>query len=102
MDATEVDVQVRIIVGRNVFGTDGANQLLDADRPVIVDARLFGCFQVGIGTVGNPAQGGLVVVEADGADGSRRVTRLTCLGAGCILAQEASTGLFVDIESSHI
>ena len=101
-DATEVDVQVGIVVGRNIVGTDGANQFLDADRPVVVDTGLLGSFQVGIGTVGNPFQGGLVVVETDGADGSCWITRLTCLGAGRILAEKATVGLFVDVDSFHM
>ena len=102
MDATEVDGQVGIIIGGNIVRVNGANQLLDADRPVIVDTGFLGSLQVGIGTVGYPLQGGFVVVETDGTNGAGRVTCLTCLGAGCILAQEASVGLFVDVESFHI
>ena len=86
MYATEVDAQVGVIVGRDIVGTDGANQFLDADRPIIMNAGLLGGFQVGIGTVGNPLQGRLVVVEADGADGSGRVASLAGFGAGSVLA----------------
>ena len=60
----------------HIVGMDAAQRLLDADGPVIVDTSLFSPFQVGIATVLHPAQGGLVVVETDGADSTCGVAAL--------------------------
>lgn len=58
--------------------------------------------KVGIGAVGYPARSQLSVVETDGADGTRGVAMLTGFRTGCILAQQAAAGFFVDINSFHI
>ena len=80
---------------------DAAHHLLDADGPVVVDAGLLCTLQVAVGAVLHPAQSRLVVVETDGADGSCRVTRLTGLGAGRILAQQTAAGLFINIHLTN-
>ena len=64
-----------------------AQHLLDTDGPVVVDTSLFGTLQVAVGTVFYPAQRRLMVVEADGTNGTGRIARLAGFGAGSILAQ---------------
>ena len=82
----------------DIIGMNATQHLLDADGPVIVDTGLFCPFQVGIGTIFHPLQGGLVVIETDGADGTSGVARLTRLGTRRVLAQQTTAGLFVDIQ----
>jgi hypothetical protein len=44
--AAEGDVEVGIMAVVNIVGTDGAYNLLDMNRPVIVDAGLFRPLQI--------------------------------------------------------
>ena len=85
----------------DIVRVDTAQYLLDTNRPVVVDTGLLGTFQIGVATLLHPAQGGFVVIKTDGTDGTCRITCLTSLRTGCILTEQATTCLFVDIQLSH-
>ena len=51
----------------DIVGADGMDDVTDADGWIVVDTGSFGGFEVGVGTFGDEAEGGLVVVKADGA-----------------------------------
>ena len=97
VDAAKLNIQVRI--GRSdVIRMDAAQHLLQSDGPVVVYASLLSALQVGIAAVCHPAHCGLMVVKTDGTDSPRGVSRLTGFGTGCILTQQASARLFVDVD----
>ena len=98
----KINGQVRIQSGINIVRMDAVYHLLDADRPVIMDAGLFCTFQISIGAVLHPSQGRLVVIETDGADSACRVTLLAGLGAGSILTQQTTVGFFVNIHGLRV
>ena len=61
---------------------DAPYQILNTDRPVVVNTSLFSALQIGVAAVFYPAQGWLVVVETDGSDGSCGVPVLQALVQG--------------------
>ena len=81
----------------DIVGTDGTDDVADADGGIVMDAGPFGGFEVGIGTVGNEAEGGLVVVKPDGAQCAGGVACRAGLCARCVLTQQAAIGFFVNI-----
>ena len=81
----------------DIVGMNTAQHILDADRPVVVDASLFCTFQVAVAAVLHPAKGRLVVVEADGTNSTCGGTRLAGLGARRVLTQQTTASLLVDI-----
>ena len=66
--------------------TNQADDVTDTDGRIVVNTGPFGGFQISVGTIGNEAEGGLVVVETDGAQCAGRVACRTGLCARCVLA----------------
>ena len=86
----------------DIVQANAAQDFLDADRPVVVDASLLCTLQIVVAAVLHPAQCRLMVVEANGANGTGRVTCLTGFGTRGVLTQEASAGLFINVYSFHL
>ena len=74
-----------------------------ADTTFAVDLRIDDAIavQISVATVLHPSQGGFVVIETDGTDGTRRIASHASLHAGCVLTDQAATCFFVDIQLSH-
>ena len=85
-DAAEVDGQVGIMRVVDIVGADGTDDVTDTDGRIVVNTGPFGGFQISVGTIGNEAEGGLVVVETDGAQCAGRVACRAGLCARCVLA----------------
>ena len=101
MQSAKVDAQVGEGSCRLVRA-DSAEQFLDAHRSVIMDARLFGSFQIGVRAVGNPTVDKFLIPKTYSTDGSCRVSMFASFRARGILTQQTAAGLFIDIHSLHI
>ena len=97
-DATESDVERGIVLVVYIILMDGVDDFLDTDGPVVVDACLLCPFQIGSGTILDPTQGYLVVVETDSTDSASRITVLADFATRGILTQQTAAGLLVDID----
>ena len=62
-DAAEIDGQVGIMRVVDIVGTDGMDDVADTDGGIVVDTGPFGGFQISVGTIGDEAESGLVVVK---------------------------------------
>ena len=99
MDAAEVDGEAgQVFLWPCPFY--GGSQFLDADRPVVMDAGLFGGLQFGIATVLDPLSGNGLVAESDGTYGAGGVAVFADTAARRVGAQQASRRLFLDMHFS--